>query len=120
MQMQQAMKTRTSIYSNKSLNNDSSSYRSIRNINDKPRSQNADATETIKEQLEQSLRAQRLAYKRSSTNNDVRSASKNLCQDFNSHSPVTSSSTQHLKLVPGKIYYSKQYQYQHFMKCVCF
>lgn len=105
IQMQQAMKTRASTtYSNKSLNNDSSHNRSL---NDKSRTQNSDATETIKEQLEQSLRAQRLAYKRSSTNNDAHNANKKLCQDGISQSPVTSSSTQHLKLVPGEIFYSK-------------
>lgn len=97
MQMQQAMKTRASTaYANKLLNNDSSHNRSI---NDKLRMQNSDSSEHIKEQLEQSLRAQRLAYKRSSINND-----KKICLDTsNSQSPVTSSSHQRLKLVPGKI-----------------
>lgn len=99
MQMQQAMKSRSSTYSNKLLSNDSSHNRSI---NDKSRTQNSESTETIKEQLEQSLRAQRLAYKRSSTNNDIHSANKKLCHD-NLQSPVTSSSTQRLKLVHGKL-----------------
>lgn len=98
--MQQAMKLRTSTYSNKLLSNDSSHNRSI---NDKSRAQNSESTETIKEQLEQSLRAQRLAYKRSSTNNEIHSANKKLCHDDNLQSPVTSSSTQRLKLVHGKI-----------------
>lgn len=102
IQMQQAMKTRaTTAYTNKLLNNDSSHNR---NINDKIRLQNSETTEHIKEQLEQSLRAQRLAYKRSSVNNDVHSSNKKICLDMsNSQSPVTSSSTQRLKLVPGKI-----------------
>lgn len=100
MQMQQAMKTRGS-YVNKLSNNDSSHNRSI---NDKLRIQNSETTENIKEQLEQSLRAQRLAYKRSSVNNDFNSSSKRMSLDkSNSHSPVTSSSTQRMKLVPGKM-----------------
>lgn len=102
MQMQQAMKTRaSSAFANKLLHNDSSHNR---NINDKLRtSQNSDKTEHIKEQLEQSLRAQRVAYKRTSVNNDNNSSNKKLCMDVsNSQSPVTSNSTQRLKLVPGK------------------
>jgi len=101
MQMQQAMKTRaSSAFANKLLHNDSSHNR---NINDKLRTQNSDKTEHIKEQLEQSLRAQRVAYKRTSVNNDNNSSNKKLCMDVsNSQSPVTSSSTQRLKLVPGK------------------
>ncbi|CAI6343705.1 unnamed protein product [Macrosiphum euphorbiae] len=102
MQMQQAMKTRaSSAFANKLLHNDSSHNR---NINDKLRtSQNSDKTEHIKEQLEQSLRAQRVAYKRTSVNNDNNSSNKKLCMDVsNSQSPVTSSSTQRLKLVPGE------------------
>uniref|UniRef100_A0A2S2Q1D7 Nucleosome-remodeling factor subunit n=1 Tax=Sipha flava TaxID=143950 RepID=A0A2S2Q1D7_9HEMI len=101
MQMQQAMKTRaSSAYVNKLSNNDSSHNRSI---NDKLRVQNSETTEHIKEQLEQSLRAQRLAYKRSSVNNDLNSSGKKMCLDkSNSHSPVTSSSTQRMKLVPGE------------------
>lgn len=100
MQMQQSMKTRaTSAFANKLLHNDSSHNR---NINDKLRVQNSDTTEHIKEQLEQSLRAQRMAYKRSSVNNDINSSSKKICMDVsNSQSPMTSS-TQRLKLVPGK------------------
>ncbi|XP_003241005.1 nucleosome-remodeling factor subunit NURF301 isoform X2 [Acyrthosiphon pisum] len=101
MQMQQAMKTRaSSAFANKLLHNDSSHNR---NINDKLRTQNSDKTEHIKEQLEQSLRAQRVAYKRTSVNNDNNSSNKKLCMDVsNSQSPVTSSSTQRLKLVPGE------------------
>lgn len=101
MQMQQAMKTRaSSTYGNKLSNNDSSHNRSI---NDKLRIQTSETTEHIKEQLEQSLRAQRMAYKRSSVNNDMNSMSKKLCLDAssNSQSSVTSS-TQRMKLVPGK------------------
>lgn len=104
MQMQQAMKTRaSSTYINKLSNNDSSHNRSI---NDKLRI-NSETTEHIKEQLEQSLRAQRLAYKRSSVNNDMNSANKKMNLDTvsNAQSPVTSSSTQRMKLVPGKIIY---------------
>lgn len=102
MQMQQAMKTRASTaYANKLSNNDSSHNRSI---NDKNRIQNSETTEHIKEQLEQSLRAQRLAYKRSSVNNEINSINKKMCLDIsNSQSPVTSSSTQRMKLVPGKL-----------------
>jgi len=102
MQMQQAMKTRaSSAFANKLLHNDSSHNR---NINDKLRTQNSNTTENIKEQLEQSLRAQRIAYKRSSVNNDSNSSNKKLCMEVsNSQSPVTSSSTQRMKLVPGKI-----------------
>lgn len=103
MQMQQAMKTRaSSTYANKLSNNDSSHNRSI---NDKLRVQNSDTTEHIKEQLEQSLKAQRFAYKRSVTNDSMNSANKKMCLDAssNSQSPVTSSSTQRMKLVPGKI-----------------
>jgi len=102
LQMQQAMKTRaTTAYANKLLNNDSSHNR---NTNDKIRLQNSEITDHIKEQLEQSLRTQRLAYKRSSINDDVHSSSKKICLDMpNSQSTVTSSSTQHLKLVPGKM-----------------
>lgn len=105
IQMQQAMKTRASTtYSNKLLNNDSSHNR---NINDKLRIHNSESTEHIKEQLEQSLRAQRLAYKRSSTN-DLQNVNKKMCQDgSNSQSPVTSSSTQRMKLVPGKMHFDK-------------
>jgi len=100
MQMQQAMKTRaSSAFANKLLHNDSSHNR---NINDKLRLQNSDTTDHIKEQLEQSLKAQRIAYKRTSVNNDNNSLNKKLCMD-NSQSPVTSSSTQRMKLVPGKI-----------------
>lgn len=101
MQMQQAMKTRaTTASANKLLHNDSSHNRSI---NDKLRIQNSDPTEHIKEQLEQSLRAQRIAYKKSSVNNDINSSNKKMCMDVsNSQSPVTSSSTHRMKLVPGK------------------
>lgn len=102
MQMQQVLKTRTpSTYVNKLSNNDSSHNRSI---NDKLRI-NTETTEHIKEQLEQSLRAQRLAYKRSSVNNEMNSANKKICLDAvsNAQSSVTSSSTQRMKLVPGKI-----------------
>lgn len=104
MQMQQAMKTRaSSAYINRLSNNDSSHNRSI---NDKLRVQNSETTEHIKEQLEQSLRAQRLAYKRSSINNDLNSSGKKISLDkSNSHNPVTSSSTQRMKLVPGKMIY---------------
>ncbi|XP_015374966.1 PREDICTED: nucleosome-remodeling factor subunit NURF301-like isoform X3 [Diuraphis noxia] len=100
MQMQQAMKTRaSSAFVNKLLHNDSSHNR---NINDK-RVQNSDTTDHIKEQLEQSLKAQRIAYKRTSVNNDNNSSNKKLCMDVsNSQSPVTSSSTQRMKLVPGE------------------
>lgn len=100
--MQQAMKTRaTTAFANKLSNNDSSHNR---NINDKNRIQNSETTEHIKEQLEQSLRAQRLAYKRSSVNNEINSSNKKMCLDIsNSQSPVTSSSTQRMKLVPGKM-----------------
>lgn len=99
MQMQQAMKTRaSSAFANKLLHNDSSHNR---NINDKLRVQNSDTT--IKEQLEQSLKAQRIAFKRTSVNNDNNSSNKKLCMDVsNSPSPMTSS-TQRMKLVPGKI-----------------
>lgn len=100
--MQQAMKTRaSSTYINKLSNNDSSHNRSI---NDKLRI-NSETTEHIKEQLEQSLRAQRLAYKRSSVNNEINTANKKMCLDAasNAQSPVTSSSTQRLKLVPGNM-----------------
>lgn len=102
MQMQQAMKTRaSSTYINKLSNNDSSHSRII---NDKLRI-NSETTEHIKEQLEQSLRAQRLAYKRSSVNNEINPANKKMCLDAvsNAQSQVTSSSTQRMKLVPGKI-----------------
>ncbi|XP_050054752.1 nucleosome-remodeling factor subunit NURF301 isoform X3 [Aphis gossypii] len=101
MQMQQAMKTRASTaFANKLLHNDSSHNR---NINDKLRTQNSNTTENIKEQLEQSLRAQRIAYKRSSVSNDNNSSNKKLCMEVsNSQSPVTSSSTQRMKLVPGE------------------
>lgn len=100
--MQQAMKTRAATaYANKSLNNDSSHSR---NINEKLRTQNSETSDHIKEQLEQSLRAQRLAYKRSSGNSDMNSANKKMCLDMStSQSPVTSSSTQRMKLVPGEI-----------------
>lgn len=102
IQMQQAMKTRaTTAYANKLSHNDSSHNK---NINDKNRIQNSETTEHIKEQLEQSLRAQRLAYKRSSINNEINSSNKKMCLDVsNSQSPVTSSSIQRMKLVPGKI-----------------
>jgi len=101
MQMQQAMKTRaSSAFANKLLHNDSSYNR---NINDKLRTQNSDTTEHIKEQLDQSLRTQRVSFKRTSVNNDNNSSNKKLCMDVsNSQSPVTSTSTQRLKLVPGK------------------
>lgn len=103
LQLQQAMKTRAATaFANKLLNNDS--FRN-RNTNDKFHSQKSESTDHIKEQLEQSLRAQRLAYKKSSITNDVHSSNKKLCLDMsNSQSPVTSSSsTQRLKLVPGNI-----------------
>ncbi|KAL4097583.1 hypothetical protein QTP88_022332 [Uroleucon formosanum] len=101
MQMQQAMKTRaSSAFNNKLLHNDSSHNRSI---NDKLRTQNSDTTEHIKEQLEQSLRTQKVAFKRTPVNNDNNSSNKKLCMDVsNSQSPVTSSSSQRLKLVPGE------------------
>ena len=101
IQMQQAMKTRaTTAFANKLLHNDSSHNR---NINDKLRVQNSDTTDHIKDQIEQSLKAQRIAFKRSSVNNDNNSSNKKLCIDVsNSQSPVTSSSTQRMKLVPGK------------------
>lgn len=102
--MQQAMKTRAATaYANKLSNNDSSHNRSI---NDKVRIQNSETTsEHIKEQLEQSLRAQRLAYKRSSVSNEINSMNKKICMDplSNSQSQVTNSSTHRMKLVPGKI-----------------
>ncbi|XP_050535545.1 nucleosome-remodeling factor subunit NURF301 isoform X2 [Daktulosphaira vitifoliae] len=98
IQMQQAMKTRAATaYANRHLNNDSL----VKSINDKQR--NSETSEHLKEQLEQSLRAQRLAYKRSSMNNDLNSSNKRLCVDVsNSHSPVSNSSTQRMKLVPGE------------------
>lgn len=101
MQMQQAMKTRaSSAFANKLLHNDSSHNR---NINEKLRVQNSDTTDHIKEQLEQSLKAQRIAYKRTSVNNDNNSSNKKLCMDVsNPQSPITCS-TQRMKLVPGKI-----------------
>lgn len=101
IQMQQAMKTRaSSTFTNKLSNNDSSHNR---NINDKLRVQNSETTEHIKEQLEQSLRAQRLAYKRSSVNNEINSANKKICLDVlsNSQNPIASNPTQRMKLVPG-------------------
>lgn len=101
MQMQQVVKTRaSSAFTNKLSNNDSSHNRSI---NDKLRVQNSETTENIKEQLEQSLRAQRLAYKRSSIHNEINSANKKICLDMlsKSQNPMTNSPTQRLKLVPG-------------------
>lgn len=105
MQMQQAMKTRAATaYANKLSNNDSSHNRNINN--DKIRLQNSETTEYIKEQLEQSLRAQRLAYKRSSIHQDTHPSNKKMCLEVlsNTQSPVTSSSTQRMKLVPGNIF----------------
>lgn len=96
MQMQQAMKTRASTaYANKLLNNDSSHNRSI---NDRLQAHNSETSEHIKEQLEQSLRAQRLAYKKSSIHSDKKAK----LDTSQSQNPVTNSSTQRLKLVPGK------------------
>lgn len=101
MQMQQAIKTRaSSAFTNKLSNNDSSHNRSI---NDKLRVQNTETSENIKEQLEQSLRAQRLAYKRSSVHNEINSANKKICLDVlsKSQNPMTNSPTQRMKLIPG-------------------
>ncbi|VVC31946.1 Hypothetical protein CINCED_3A007015 [Cinara cedri] len=102
IQMKQSMKTRaSSAFTNKLLNTDSSHNR---NINDKLCVQNSETTEHIKEQLEQSLRAQRLAYKRSSIHNEINSANKKMRLDMlpNSQNPMTSSPTQRMKLVPGE------------------
>ncbi|XP_050437023.1 nucleosome-remodeling factor subunit NURF301 isoform X2 [Adelges cooleyi] len=100
LQMQQAMKTRAATaFSNRHVGNDSHN----RSPYDKQRVQNSETSENIKEQLEQSLRAQRLAYKRSSTSNDLNTPNKRLCLDTsNSQTPVTSSTTHRMKLVPGE------------------
>jgi len=57
-----------------------------------------------KEQREQSLGVQRLARKRSLVNDNIHSSSKKICLDIaNSQNPATSSLTNRLKLVPGKM-----------------